>query len=190
MSPTRTSGEGTGGEIGGKTDILINTARHVRPGGVLGGHGVRARGDGGQRARADAAGAGLRPGMASRTADGVNSTPLPSSTSCRCMRCRPDPGMARFPPVRPPPALDQPDAAGRVRASGLRVMNVYRSDRRRMASAAAAAKSGAEGAGAQVHRRRALRRARGCLLRRCRADLEERWRRDPKVLEREWTGGA
>ncbi|MFP3387001.1 short-chain dehydrogenase, partial [Tritonibacter sp. SIMBA_163] len=28
------------GEIGGKTDILINTADHIRPGGVLSRHGI------------------------------------------------------------------------------------------------------------------------------------------------------
>ena len=61
-------------EIGGKTDILINTARHVRPGGVIGTDTVFAREEFdinalGLMRLAQAFG----PGMASRTEDGVNS---------------------------------------------------------------------------------------------------------------------
>jgi NAD(P)-dependent dehydrogenase (short-subunit alcohol dehydrogenase family) len=62
------------GEIGGKTDILINTAQFIRPGGVLGNDTMFAR-DGmetnvmGLMRLAQAFG----PAMASRTADGINS---------------------------------------------------------------------------------------------------------------------
>jgi hypothetical protein len=49
-------------EIGGKTDILINTARFVRPGGVIGATRCLPERNGGECAGADAAGTGLRPG--------------------------------------------------------------------------------------------------------------------------------
>lgn len=61
------------GEIGGKTDILVNTADHVRPGGVLGRHGMGATRDefevnvfGLQRLAKH-----FGPGMVARGADGV-----------------------------------------------------------------------------------------------------------------------
>ncbi len=61
------------GEIGGKTDILINTADHVRPGGVMGRHGLSTTRDefevnvfGLQRLAQQ-----FGPGMVGRGADGV-----------------------------------------------------------------------------------------------------------------------
>jgi NAD(P)-dependent dehydrogenase (short-subunit alcohol dehydrogenase family) len=118
-------------EIGGKTDILINTARHVRPGGVLGGHGFCPR-----RMEVNALGLmrlaqAFGPGMASRTADGVNNAvafvnilSVHALSPIRIWRVRGEPGSS---------ALDQPDARAEFSASGLRMINVYRSDRRRMA---------------------------------------------------------
>jgi NAD(P)-dependent dehydrogenase (short-subunit alcohol dehydrogenase family) len=183
------AGEETGGEIGGKTDILINTARHVRPGGVLGGHGVRAR-------RMEVNALGLMRlaqafGPAWRRAPLMALTaPLPSSTSCRCMRCPPIRSMARFRRARRPRCSISQTLRAEFAASGLRVINVYTGPTddewhqplpppkvAPKALAAAIVEALCEGL-EDVYC--------GDVAK----DLAERWRRDPKVLEREMAGGG
>jgi short-subunit dehydrogenase len=114
------------GEIGGKTDILINNARFMRPGGVL------ARGDTGfARDEMEVNYLGLMrlaqafgPGMCARTADGVNSAVAwVNILSAHALSTSPEYG-----------CFSASEAAARslsqslraeFRASGLRVMNVY-----------------------------------------------------------------
>lgn len=114
------------GEIGGKTDILINNARFVRPGGVL------ARGDTGfAHDEIDVNYLGLMrlaqafgPGMCGRTADGVNSAvawvnilsahALVNSSEFGCFSAS---NAAAF-------SLSQ-SLRAEFRSSGLRVMNVF-----------------------------------------------------------------
>lgn len=114
------------GEIGGKTDILINNARFMRPGGVL------ARGDTGfARDEMEVNYLGLMrlaqafgPGMCERTADGVNSAVAwVNILSAHALSTSPEYG-----------CFSASEAAARslsqslraeFRASGLRVMNVY-----------------------------------------------------------------
>ncbi len=113
-------------EIGGKTDILINNARFIRPGGVL------ARGDTafahdemnvnylGLMRLAQAFG----PGMCSRTSDGVNSAVAwVNLLSVHSLSNTPDYGCfsASNAAAR---SLSQ-SLRAEFRASGLRVMNVY-----------------------------------------------------------------
>ncbi len=114
------------GEIGGKTDILINNARFVRPGGVL------ARGDTGfARDEMEVNYLGLMrlaqafgPGMCSRTSDGVNSAVAwVNILSVHALSNAPDYGCfsASNAAAR---SLSQSMRA-EFRSSGLRVMNVY-----------------------------------------------------------------
>jgi NAD(P)-dependent dehydrogenase (short-subunit alcohol dehydrogenase family)/uncharacterized OB-fold protein len=114
------------GEIGGKTDILINNARFIRPGGVL------QRGDTGfARDEMEVNYLGLMrlaqafgPGMCARTADGVNSAVAwVNILSVHCLSNSAEYG-----------CFSASNAAARslsqclraeFRSSGLRVMNVY-----------------------------------------------------------------
>ena len=114
------------GEIGGKTDILINNARFVRPGGVLD------RGDTGfARDEMEVNYLGLMrlaqafgPGMCSRTSDGVNAAVAwVNVLSVHSLSNAPDYGCfsASNAAAR---SLSQSMRA-EFRSSGLRVMNVY-----------------------------------------------------------------
>jgi len=114
------------GEIGGKTDVLINNARFVRPGGVL------ARGDTGfARDEMEVNYLGLirlaqafGPAMCSRTSDGVNSAVAwVNILSVHSLSNSPDYGCfsASNAAAR---SLSQ-SLRAEYRASGLRVMNVY-----------------------------------------------------------------
>ncbi|MCY6379435.1 SDR family NAD(P)-dependent oxidoreductase [Hoeflea prorocentri] len=114
------------GEIGGKTDILINNARFVRPGGVL------ARGDTAfARDEMEVNYLGLMrlaqafgPGMCGRTADGDNSAVAwVNILSVHALSNSPDYGCfsASNAAAR---SLSQ-SLRAEFRASGLRVMNVY-----------------------------------------------------------------
>ena len=65
-SPTPRASTAPPAAFGGRVEILVNTALHIRPGGIIGRGDVnaRARGDGDRPVRPHAARAGFRPGAA------------------------------------------------------------------------------------------------------------------------------
>ena len=179
------------GEIGGKVDILINNARFVRPGGVL------ARGDTtfareemevnylGLMRLAQAFG----PGMCSRTADGVNSAAAwVNILSVNALATTPDYGCfaasnaAAF-------SLSQ-SLRAEYRSSGLRVMNVFVGPTEDdWHQPLPPPKVLPEGLARDVVRglKEGLEDVYSGDVAK---DLFERYRRDPKVLEREITMGS
>lgn len=114
------------GEIGGKTDILINTARFLRPGGVMARGGTTFAHDEmevnylGLMRLAQAFG----PAMCARTADGVNSAVAwVNLLSVHALTNSPDFGCYNASQAA---ALSLTQSLrGEFRASGLRVMNVF-----------------------------------------------------------------
>ncbi|MGJ8569841.1 MAG: SDR family NAD(P)-dependent oxidoreductase [Hoeflea sp.] len=177
-------------EIGGKTDILINTARHVRPGGVLGADTVFAR----EEFEINALGLmrlaqAFGPGMASRTADGVNSAvAFVNILSVHALSA--DPQYGAFSASQSAALSISQTLRAEFRSSGLRVINVFTGPTddewhqplpppkvppKALAKAVVSALcDGLEDVFC------------GDVAK----DLQERWRRDPKVLERELTGGG
>ncbi len=128
--------------------------------------------------------------MASRTADGVNSAAaLVNILSVHALVC-PIRQYGAFSASQAAALFDQPDAAGPSFVRRVcRMINVFAGPTDDewhqplpppKVAPKALAKSIVDGA---------LRRARGCVLRRCgHAISTKRWQRDPKVLEREMTG--
>lgn len=177
-------------EIGGKTDILINTARFVRPGGVLGADTVFAR----EEFETNALGLmrlaqAFGPGMASRTADGVNSAvAFVNILSVHALSA--DPHYGAFSASQSAALSISQTLRAEFRSSGLRVINVFAGPtddewhqplpppkvppKALAKSVVAALCEGLEDAYC------------GDVAK----DLEERWRKDAKVLERELTGGG
>jgi NAD(P)-dependent dehydrogenase (short-subunit alcohol dehydrogenase family) len=113
------------GEIGGKTDILINTARFIRPGGVLGNDTVFARDEMevnvlGLMRLAQSFG----PGMASRTADGTNAAAaFVNILSAHALS--PSPGYGAFAASQAAARSLSQTLRAEFSHSGLRMMNVY-----------------------------------------------------------------
>jgi short-subunit dehydrogenase len=179
------------GEIGGKVDILINNARFVRPGGVL------ARGDTTfAREEMEVNYLGLMrlaqsfgPGMCSRTADGVNSAAAwVNILSVNALATAPDYGCfaasnaAAF-------SLSQ-SLRAEYRSSGLRVMNVFVGPTEDdWHQPLPPPKVLPEGLAKDVLRglKEGLEDVYSGDVAK---DLYERYRRDPKVLEREITMGS
>ncbi|QUJ78423.1 SDR family NAD(P)-dependent oxidoreductase [Sulfitobacter albidus] len=179
------------GEIGGKVDILINTARFLRPGGVL------ARGDTGFAATEMEVNAmGLMrlaqafgPGMCGRTGDGVNNA-VAWVNILDAHALSPDPAYGSFGASQAAARAIALSLRGEFRASGLRVMNAYVGPTEedwfaplpppKVAPKAlardivAGLQDGAEDIWC------------GDVAR----DLRDRWRADAKVLERELTMGG
>ena len=177
-------------EIGGKTDILINTARHVRPGGVLGADTVFAR----EEFEINALGLmrlaqAFGPGMASRTADGINSAvAFVNILSVHALSA--DPQYGAFSASQSAALSISQTLRAEFRSSGLRVINVFTGPtddewhqplpppkvppKALAKSVVSALREGLEDVFS------------GDVAK----DLQERWRRDPKVLERELTGGG
>jgi NAD(P)-dependent dehydrogenase (short-subunit alcohol dehydrogenase family)/uncharacterized OB-fold protein len=177
-------------EIGGKTDILINTARHVRPGGVLGSDTVFAR----EEFEINALGLmrlaqAFGPGMASRTADGVNSAvAFVNVLSVHALSA--DPQYGAFSASQAAALSISQTLRAEFRASGLRMINVFAGPTDDewhqplpppKVAPKALAKSIVEALCEGLEDVYC-----GDVAR----DLEERWRRDPKVLERELAGGG
>ncbi|MFZ1814697.1 MAG: SDR family NAD(P)-dependent oxidoreductase [Rhizobiaceae bacterium] len=175
--------------IGGKTDILINTARHVRPGGVVGGDTVFARDEMevnafGLMRLAQAFG----PAMASRTDDGINSAAaFVNILSASAMSA--EPGYGAFSASQAAAYSISQTLRGEFRASGLRVMNVFVGPtddewHQQMpppkVAPQALAKAVVDGLVCGLE---------DVYCGDFAKDIEERWRRDAKVLERELTGG-
>jgi NAD(P)-dependent dehydrogenase (short-subunit alcohol dehydrogenase family)/uncharacterized OB-fold protein len=177
-------------EIGGKTDILINTARHVRPGGVIGGDTVFAR----EEMEINALGLmrlaqAFGPAMASRTADGVNSAvAFVNVLSVHALSA--DPGYGAFSASQAAALSISQTLRAEFRASGLRVMNLFTGPTDDewhqplpppKVQAKALAKAIVAGLCDGLE---------DVFCGDVAKDLEERWRRDAKVLERELTGGG
>lgn len=178
------------GEIGGKTDILINTARFIRPGGVLGQDTVFARDEMevnvlGLMRLAQAFG----PAMASRTEDGTNSaTAFVNLLSAYALV--PDPAFGSFGASQAAARSLCQTLRGEFRNSGLRVMTVYAGPtddawhqplpppKVAPKALARAVVDGLCDGLEDVYC--------GDVAR----DMAERWKRDAKVLEREMTGGG
>jgi NAD(P)-dependent dehydrogenase (short-subunit alcohol dehydrogenase family)/uncharacterized OB-fold protein len=178
------------GEIGGKTDILINNARFMRPGGVLDRSDTGFARDEmevnylGMMRLAQAFG----PGMCARTADGVNAAvawvnilsvhALSNSPEFGCFSAS---NAAAY-------SLSQ-SLRAEYRSAGLRVMNLYTGPtdddwyqqvpppKVLPAALARAVVSGLQDGLEDVWC--------GDIAK----DVRDRWRRDPKVLEREMTMG-
>lgn len=178
------------GEIGGKTDILINTARFIRPGGILMQDTVFARDEMevnvlGLMRLAQAFG----PGMASRTADGINSaTAFVNILSAYALV--PDTAYGAFSATQAAARSLSQTLRAEFRASGLRVMNVYTGPTDDewhqplpppKVAPAALVKSIVQGLAEGLEDVYC-----GDVAR----DMAERWKQDAKVLEREMTGGA
>ncbi|MFK7996184.1 MAG: SDR family NAD(P)-dependent oxidoreductase [Granulosicoccus sp.] len=179
------------GEIGGKTDILINNARFMRPGGILD------RGDTGfAKNEMDVNYLGFMrlaqafaPGMCARTADGVNAAVAwVNILSVNALSNTPDYGCFSASSAAAY-SLSQ-SLRGECRSSGLRIMNVfvgptddawYQPLPPPKVLPETIARSIVEG-------------LRGGLedvwCGDIAKDVRERWRRDPKVLEREMTSGG
>ncbi|WP_281931508.1 SDR family NAD(P)-dependent oxidoreductase [Roseibium album] len=179
------------GEIGGKTDILINNARFMRPGGALDrGDTAFAREEMdvnylGPMRLAQAFG----PGMCSRTGDGVNSAAAwVNILSVHALSNAPEYGC--FTASNAAAYSLSQSLRGEFRTSGLRVMNVFTGPTdddwyqelpppkvapNALARAVVAGlKQGLEDVWC------------GDVAN----EIRERWRRDPKVLERELTQGV
>ncbi|MEL6234767.1 MAG: SDR family NAD(P)-dependent oxidoreductase [Pseudomonadota bacterium] len=113
------------GEYGGKTDILINNARHLRPGGVMGGNPVFAR----EALEVSALGLmrlaqAFGPGMAARSADGTNAAAAwVNILSAHALI--PDPAMGGFCAAQAAALSLSRSLRAEFRATGLRVMHVF-----------------------------------------------------------------
>lgn len=179
------------GEIGGKTDILINNARFMRPGGVL------ARGDTVfARDEMDVNYLGLMrlaqafgPAMCARTSDGVNSAAAwVNILSAHALSNAPDYGC--FSASNAAAYSLSQSLRGEFRSAGLRVMNVFVGPtdddwyaplpppKVLPAGLARSVVDGLRGGVEDVWC--------GDIAK----DLRDRWRQDPKVLEREMTVGS
>jgi len=112
-------------EIGGKVDILINTASFTRPGGILGGDTVFAK----DSFEVNTLGLmrlaqGFGPGMAARVQDGVNAaTAFVNILSVQALS--PDAGFGAFGASQAAARSITQSLRAEFRCSGLRVVNVY-----------------------------------------------------------------
>ena len=179
------------GEIGGKVDILINNARFVRPGGVL------ARGDTSfAREEMEVNYLGLMrlaqafgPGMCARTADGVNSAAAwVNILSVNALASSPDYGC--FAASNAAAYSLSQSLRAEYRSSGLRVMNVFVGPTEDdWHQPLPPPKVLPEGLARDVVRglKEGLEDVYSGDIAK---DIFERYRRDPKVLERETTMGS
>ncbi|MFG6566117.1 SDR family NAD(P)-dependent oxidoreductase, partial [Sulfitobacter sp. 1A13421] len=112
-------------EIGGKVDILINTAQFIRPGGVLGSDTVFAR----EGMETNVLGLmrlaqGFGPAMAARTADGVNAA-VAWVNLLSVGALAPEAGFGGFDASQAAARSLSQTMRAEFAGSGLRVMNVY-----------------------------------------------------------------
>ncbi len=177
-------------EIGGKTDILINTARFVRPGGVLGHDTVFAT----REMETNALGLmrlaqAFGPGMAGRTADGVNSSAA-FATVLSAHALSPDPAYGAFNASQAAARSVAQTLRAEFAASGLRVSCIYTGPvddewHQPLPPPKVAPKALARGV-LEALERGLEDHFVGDVAR----DIAERWRENPGVLEREITGGG
>ncbi|OCW57681.1 SDR family NAD(P)-dependent oxidoreductase [Hoeflea olei] len=177
-------------EIGGKTDILINTARHVRPGGVLGADTVFAR----EEFETNALGLmrlaqAFGPAMAGRTADGVNSAvAFVNILSVHALSA--DPHYGAFSASQAAALSISQTLRAEFRASGLRMINVFSGPTDDEWHQPLPPPKVAPKALASCVVEALCEGLEDAFCGDVAKDLEERWRRDPKVLERELQGGG
>lgn len=179
------------GEIGGKTDILVNTARFVRPGGVLD------RGDTAfAREEMEVNYLGLMrlaqafgPVMCARTGDGVNSAAAwVNILSVHALSNTPDFGC--FSASNAAAYSLSQSLRGEFRPAGLRVMNVYTGptdDEWHQSLPPPKVTSGALARAVVGGLQQGLE---DVWCGDVAGEIRDRWRRDPKVLERELTQGG
>lgn len=178
------------GEIGGKTDILINNARFVRPGGILG------RGDTGfAKDEMDVNAMGLMrlaqafgPGMRARGADGVNSA-VAWVNILAAHAIVNDPAYGSFNASQAAALSLSQSLRAELRPGGVRLMNVFvgptEDEWHQDVPPPKVLPKGLTRSVVQGLRD-------GCEEVWCgdvAQDLAERWRQGPKVLERELSGG-
>lgn len=177
------------GEIGGKTDILINTARFVRPGGVMGADTVFAR----DAMEVNALGLmrlgqAFGPGMAARTADGTNSAAA-FVTVLSVSALAPDPGYGAFAASQAAARSVAQTLRAEFARTGLRMTCVYTGPTEDewhdgLPPPRVAPKALARGIVAGLIDGREE-----VFVGDVAKDMAERWRRDPGILERELGGG-
>lgn len=112
-------------EIGGKVDILINTASFVRPGGIMGQDTVFAK----DAFEVNTIGLmrlaqGFGPGMAARAQDGVNAA-VCFVNILSAQALVPDPGFGAYGASQAAARSITQSLRAEFRASGMRVMHVY-----------------------------------------------------------------
>jgi len=178
------------GEIGGKTDILINTARFIRPGGVLGQDTVFTRDEIevnvlGLMRLAQAFG----PAMASRTEDGVNSA-VAFVNLLSAYSLIPDPAYGSFGASQAAARSLCQTLRGEFRASGLRVMTVYAGPTDDAWHQPLPPPKVAPKALARAIVEGLCEGLEDVYCGDVARDMAERWKRNAKVLEREMTGGG
>lgn len=178
------------GEIGGKTDILINTACFVRPGGVMMQDTVFAKDEMevnvmGLMRLAQAFG----PAMAGRTADGTNSA-VAFVNILSAYALVPDPSYGGFSASQAAARSVSQTLRSEFRASGLRMMNVYTGPTDDEWHQPLPPPKVAPSALARAIVDGLIEGVEDVWCGDVAQDMAERWNRDAKVLEREMTGGS
>lgn len=177
-------------EIGGKVDILINTARLIRPGGVLMQDTTFARDEMevnvmGLMRLAQAFG----PGMAARTADGVNSA-VAFVNILSAYALVPDASFGAFAASQAAARSLSQTLRAEFRSAGLRVMNVYTGPTDDAWHQPLPPPKVAPKALARSVVQGLIDGLEDVYCGDIARDIAARWKADAKVLEREMTGGG
>ncbi len=178
------------GEFGGKTDILINNARYIRPGGVID------RTDTNHAAREMEVNAlglmrlaqALGPAMCSRTADGTNSA-VGWVNVLSAWSLAADPAFGSFAASQSAALSLSHSLRAEFRASGLRCMNVFVGPIEDEWHQPLPPPKVAPATLARDIVRGLREGLEDVFCGDVARDLNEKYRRNPKVLEREMTGG-
>ncbi len=173
------------GEIGGKTDILVNTARHVRPGGVMAADTVQAR----DAMEVNALGLmrlgqAFGPGMAARTADGVNRAAC-FATVLSAHALSPDPGYGAFAASQAAARSVAQTLRAEFARGGLRMTCIYTGPTEDNWHDGLPPPKVAPKALARGIVKGLIDGLEEVFVGDVAQDLAERWRRDPGILERE-----
>ena len=179
------------GEIGGKTDILVNNARFVRPGGIL------ARGDVGfaqQEMDVNAMGPmrlaqAFGPGMRARGADGTNSAVAWVNILAAYALVN-DPAYGSFNASQAAALSVAQSLRGELRPGGIRVVNVFAGPTEDAWHQEVPPPKVTPGALAKAVVQGLRDGAEEVWCGDVARDLRDRLRRDPKVVERELAGGG
>lgn len=177
-------------EVGGKVDILINTARFVRPGGVMGQDAVFAR----DAMEVNVLGLmrlaqGFGPAMAGRTADGVNNaTAFVNILSANALS--PDPAYGGFAASQAAARSLSQTLRAEFLHSGLRMMTVYVGPTDDEWHQPLPPPKVAPQALARAIVEGLIRGVEDVFCGDVARDMAERWHADPGLLEREITGGG
>jgi len=177
-------------ELGGKADIVINTARFMRPGGVMGQDTVFAR----DEMDINALGLmrlaqGFGPAMAARSEDGVNSA-VAFVTILSAHALVPDAGYGAFAASQAAARSICQTLRAEFRASGIRVMTVYTGPTDDEWHQPLPPPKVAPSALARAIITGLIEGHEDVWCGDVAKDLAHRWREDAKLLERELTGGG